>query len=81
MKNKVYIITPTYVFRLGFAIKQTIIKAQKIDKSFFNIYKMIIAGFKLQNKLKRFDFSRKLFHQLIIVRMWFKRYFFSLLVR
>lgn len=39
--------TPTYTFKLSYAIKLTNIGAQKIDKFFWKTFKIIILGFNL----------------------------------
>lgn len=45
--------TPNFISNLGFAISKSNVKSRKIDRSSLKIYKMVIAGFKLPNKLKR----------------------------
>lgn len=44
---------PVYTTKLSFIIRKTDINAQKIDGLLLVTYKMIIAGFILQNKLKK----------------------------
>lgn len=39
--------TPIYTFKLGYAIKLTNIEAQKIDKFFWETFKIIMLGFNL----------------------------------
>ena len=54
--NKVNAITPTYTKKLGLWVQKTDIKAQKIDGSLLWTFKMVIAGFQIEDKLDRAQF-------------------------
>lgn len=51
--NKVNVINFVYAKKPAFCIRQTNVRAQKIDKSYLKIFQMIIASFFFQNKLKK----------------------------
>ena len=51
--SKVNAMNPAYAKKLKFHIRQTDIGAQKIDGSHLNTFGMVIAGFSLQDKLKK----------------------------
>ena len=61
MDSKVNAINPTYAKKLGLRVKQTDVEAQKIDRSYLNIFGMVIAGFSLQHKLGKVRFFQKTF--------------------
>lgn len=50
-----------FVSKLGLNIKYTNIKIQKINNSIFEIFKMALASFKIENKLSKTCFFQKSF--------------------
>ena len=48
--------TLAYAKQLGLRIKKTDVKAQKIDKSSSNTFRMVIADFQVIDKLVRVQF-------------------------
>lgn len=44
---------PAYASKLDLKIYHTNVSAQKIDGSTFEMFKMILASFKVKNKLKK----------------------------
>lgn len=46
LKSEINVMTPIYISKLGLAIRQTNVRAYKIDKSLLKIYKIVIAGFR-----------------------------------
>lgn len=54
--------TTTLAVKLGLFIRPRDIGVEKIDDSTLKIYNMVIAGILIQNKLGKFDFSKKLFY-------------------
>lgn len=50
-----------YIIKLGFVIVKISINNQKIDDLFLITYRIAIARFLLQNKIKKFDSLRKHF--------------------
>ena len=53
--------TLAYIAKLGLKICSTNIGAQKIDGSLFKTFRMIIAGFQVEDKLDRTWFFQELF--------------------
>lgn len=45
--------TPTYAYKLGLAIRQTNVGAQKVNKSPLKTYGIVIASLRLKDKLKK----------------------------
>lgn len=54
--SKVNIITLIYVLKLGLRVRQTKVKAQKIDGSTLETFKIVLASFQLENKLEQARF-------------------------
>lgn len=50
-----------YTLKLGLKVCFTNIKAQKTDDSIFKIFKIVLASFKVENKLGRPQFFQKSF--------------------
>lgn len=55
-KSKINTMTPIYTKKLAFQMQKTNVRAQKIDESTLKIYKMVIAGFQVENKLEKAKF-------------------------
>ena len=53
--------SPTYVKRLGFKTQKTNVRAQKIDGSILETFKMVIADFQVENKISRPRFFKERF--------------------
>ena len=51
--SKVNAMNPAYAKKLGLRIRQTDVGAQKVDGSHLNIFGIVIAGFSLQDKLRK----------------------------
>lgn len=51
--SKINIIHPIYTTKLGFCFKKIVISIQKIDKSYFNIFEIVIANFLVKNRIKK----------------------------
>lgn len=51
--SKVNVINPAYTKKIGLHVRQTDMGAQKIDGSYLNTFKMVIASLSLQNMLKK----------------------------
>ena len=45
--------TPVYTSKLGFKVHPTNIGAQKIDSTTLKIFKMVLASFQIENKLRK----------------------------
>lgn len=54
--SKINAITPVYASKLGLWARHTNIKAQKIDGSILQIFKMALASFQVEDKLIRAQF-------------------------
>ena len=59
--SKVNVISPAYVERLGLKIRKTNIRAQKIDGSVLEIFRMVIADFQMEDKGGRPKFFQETF--------------------
>ena len=59
--SEVNAISPAYANKLGLRIRKTDVGAQKIDGSSLDIFGMIIAGFQIQDKLRRTRFFQETF--------------------
>lgn len=53
--------TLSYTSKLGLKVWATSVKAQKIDISTFQIFKMVFASFQVENKLRRAHFFQETF--------------------
>lgn len=51
--SEVNAITPAYASKLGFKIRRTNVRAQKINGFIFKIFEMVLARFQVENKLIR----------------------------
>lgn len=51
--SEVNIISLVYVAKLGFKIRSTDVKAQKIDDSTFEIFKIVLTSFQVKDKIKK----------------------------
>ena len=54
--NKVNIMTPKYVSKLDLKICLSNVKVQKIDGFIVNIFKIVLASFQIENKLRKSSF-------------------------
>lgn len=45
--------TLVYILKLGFQVCQTNIRAQKIDGSIFETFRMVLTSFQVENKLEK----------------------------
>ena len=59
--NKINIINLNYTWKLGLKIRQTIVKAQKIDSCAPKTFGMMIANFQVEDKIGKFRFFQKIF--------------------
>lgn len=59
--SKVNVMTPIYTSKLGLQIRQTNVKAQKIDSSTLETLKMVLASFQIEDKLGKAYFFQKIF--------------------
>ena len=59
--SKVNAMTPAYTKQLDLQIQKTDVKAQKIDGSLLRTFRMIIAGFQVEDKLGRARFFQESF--------------------
>ena len=59
--SKVNAINLDYAWKLKFKIQKTIIGAQKIDDSIFEIFEIVIANFQIEDKASRPRFFQKTF--------------------
>lgn len=60
-ENKVNIITPTYAVKLGFFIKKTNVKTQKINKSALKMLRIVLDNYQAQDKLSKLCFFQETF--------------------
>ena len=51
--------TPAYVAKLDLKVRETDIRAQKIDSSTLNTFGIVLANFQVENKLDRIWFFQK----------------------
>ena len=54
--SEINVMSPAYIKKLGLWIRKTDVGAQKIDGSCLNTFRMVIAGFQIQNKLGKARF-------------------------
>lgn len=59
--SKIIVTTPAYISKLRFQVYCTNIKAQKINGSIIQIFKIVLASFKVKQKLGKVFFLRNLF--------------------
>ena len=59
--SKVNAMTSAYASKLGLRVCRTNIGAQKIDGSTFKTFKMVLANFQVEHKLRRAWFFQKTF--------------------
>ena len=59
--SKVNAMTSAYISKLSFQAYHTNVKAQKIDGSFFQTFKMVLASFQVEDKLRRHQFFQETF--------------------
>ena len=52
---------PAYVSKLGFQVHRTDIRAQKIDSSTLETFRMVLASFQVEDKLRRIRFFQETF--------------------
>ena len=50
-----------FIWKLGFKIQKTSVKAQKIDDSILNTFEIVIADFQMKDKANKPRFFQKLF--------------------
>lgn len=48
--NKINVITPIYIAKLGFKVRLTNVGAQKIDDFIFETFKIVLTKFKIEDK-------------------------------
>lgn len=75
-KKKFKIITLAFIFKLGFFIQKTNIKACKIDSSILVIYRIVVISILFSNKFGKLEFFEKIFFLtntsiIVILRMSF----------
>ena len=51
--SKINAMNLAYSKKLGFRIRQTDMEAQKIDQSYLDTFRIVIAGFSLQDNLEK----------------------------
>ena len=61
LRSEVNAINPAYAKKLGLRVRQTDVRAKKIDGSYLNIFGIVIASFLLQNKLGKVRFFQETF--------------------
>ena len=59
--SKVIAMTLAYAKKLGFQVRKTDFRAQKIDGSLLWTFRMVIAGFQIEDKLSRVWFFQESF--------------------
>ena len=59
--NKINVIYPTYVRKLGLSIKTTDVGVQKIDSIILNTFEMVVAAFSVTDKANQVRFFEKTF--------------------
>ena len=59
--SKVNTMTPTYIAKLGLKVRKTDIGAQKIDGSTLETFGMVLAGFQVEDKLRKVRFFQETF--------------------
>ena len=59
--SEVNTLTLAYASRIGFQVHRTEIGAQKLDSTTFKIFKMVLASFQVENKLRKTRFFQKTF--------------------
>lgn len=59
--SKLNAMNSVYAKKLGHCVKQTNIRAQKIDRSHLNTFKMVIVDFLLQDQLEKVWFFQETF--------------------
>lgn len=61
LKNEINAIHPNLVQKLGFQVKKTNFGSQNIDRSYLNIFGIVIVKFFTEDKLKIIRFFEKTF--------------------
>ena len=61
LSSEVNAMTPAYVSRLGLQARHTNVKAQKIDDSILQTFGLVLAHFKVEDKLPKAQFFQKTF--------------------
>ena len=59
--SEVNAMTPIYAAKLGLKIRHTNVKAQKIDGSTFETFGIVLASFRMEDKLERARFFQEMF--------------------
>ena len=59
--SKVNAMTPAYVLKLGLKVRQINVRAQKIDGSTLETFKIVLASFQVKDKLGRAQFFQEIF--------------------
>lgn len=59
--SEVNVIIPAYTLKLGFWARKPNVGAQKIDGSTFQLFKMILASFQIEDKLGKTQFFQETF--------------------
>ena len=59
--SEVNAMTPAYAAKLGLRVRETDIRAQKIDGSILNTFGMVLADFQVEDKLDRTQFFQETF--------------------
>lgn len=76
--SKLNTMIPAYIAQLGFKIKITNIRIQKIDDSIFKTFKIVLASLQIKNKLKKnFFFSKTFLLTAINVYVILKLFFLT----
>lgn len=70
---------PVYVLKLGLKVCYINVKAQKINSSTIEIFKIVLTCFQIWDKLKKFQFFQKLFLLANInIKVWLEILFGTL---
>lgn len=59
--NQVKAMTPAYTAKLGFKVKPINIRAQKIDRTIFQTFEMVLATFQVKDEFKKTQFFQETF--------------------
>lgn len=57
--NKINVISPAYTWKLGFKIRKTNLRAQKINGYILKIFRTIIANLKIEDNVGKLTFFKK----------------------
>lgn len=77
--GEVNIIRPSFVTKLGFCIRKTVINTQKIDNNRLTIFGKVITSFLVDNKNKKFRFFEESFLLIhISINITFEIFFLTL---